>query len=236
MSREALLERFFNACISGDRPAARAVIAHLIEADCRPQAVLTRLVWPTLEQVQALHRADRLSRVAHHYATRLMRSLAEQLQERLERAERNGRRALVTCGAEESEELGAQIAADLLEASGFEVFFAGGGVAQDELIAQAGQLRADVLVVFGAVASTVPQTRLLIDACRDLGLRDRLQVAVGGGVFNRAEGLAEEIGADLWAKDPEELVRVVTEQPQARMSPAQRTVGRRRKPPASEAA
>ena len=54
-------------------------------------------------------------------------------------------------------------------------------------------------------------------------------MSVGGGVFNRAEGLAEEIGADIWARDPEELISVMDRQRERRMSDDQRTVGRKRK-------
>ena len=36
-----------------------------------------------------------------------------------------------------------------------------------------------------------------------------LKIAFGGGVFARAPGLAEEMGADLWADDPFELIRVL---------------------------
>ena len=41
--------------------------------------------------------------------------------------------------------------------------------------------------------------------------------------------MSEEIGADLWATDPEELIRVMAEKPDRRMTPDQRTVGRRRR-------
>lgn len=36
-----------------------------------------------------------------------------------------------------------------------------------------------------------------------------MQIVVGGGIFNRAPGLAEEIGADLWATSPRELLSVL---------------------------
>ena len=60
---------------------------------------------------------------------------------------------------------------------------------------------------------------------------------VGGGVFNRAEGLAEEIGADLWAKRPQELLEKLVAQKDRRATADQRTVGRtRRTTPKSAAA
>lgn len=236
MQREVLIERFFTSLISGDRRAARAIVDELLEADCPAEKVLIRLFWPTLEHIQRLHRSDQLSDIAHHFATRLMRHLADQMQLRLTQKDRRNAKVLMVCGPEEPEELAAQMAADMLEADGYDVHFAGGGVANDEIVAQLGELGADVLCVFAAAASTVPFTRLLIDRLHDLGACPKLQIVVGGGVFNRAEGLAEEIGADLWARDPEELVKLMAAKPEQRMADDQRTVGRRRRPRQAEAA
>jgi methanogenic corrinoid protein MtbC1 len=227
--RNALLERFFTALISGDRPGARGVLDEVYAADAPAQRVVTHLFWPTLEQLSNLHRHDQITQIAYHFGTRLLRMMVDQLAMRLEYAERNGQTVLLTCGEEEAEELAAQMASDLLEAAGYTVYFAGGGIANDEIVAQLGEMKIDKLVVFGALPSTVPQTRLLIDHLHDIGACPNLQVIVGGGVFNRAEGLAEEIGADLWANDPAELVMAMQEEPTRRMSADQRTVGRRRR-------
>ena len=229
MKRDVLLERFFTSMVSGDRAQARQIVDEVLDADCPADRILTRLIWPTIEQIQSLHRGDQLSRLAHHYATRLMRTLAEQMQLRLEQAPRNGKKVLAVSGDDEMEELGAQICSDLLEATGYTVYFAGGGIANDEVINQAGELEADVLLVFGSVPDTVPLTRQMIDRMHDIGLAPATQIVVGGGVFNRANGLAEEVGADLWGKDPEELVQSIIENPDQRMTPKQRTVGHKRR-------
>lgn len=229
MQREVVLERFFTALISGNRPAAREIVDELLEADCSAQTILSRVFWPALTQIQNLHRNDQLSDLAHHYATRLMRMLADQMQLRLIATQRRNKTVLVASGPDEPEELGAQMVADLLEADGYDVFFAGGGIANDEIIAQLGTLDADVLVIFGAMPETVPFTRMLIDRLHEIGSCPRLQIAVGGGVFNRAEGLAEEIGADLWATEPADLVEEMNLHPDQRMSASQRTVGRKRR-------
>lgn len=227
--RNAVLERFFNSLISGDRCEARCVVDELLEADCSATKILHQLFWPTLQQVQNLHRHDQLSDLAYQYAIRILRQMVDQMQLRLEQRDRRGVTVLLVCGAEQSEEVAAQMAADLLEADGYTVYFPGGGVANDEIVEQIGLLRADKLVVFGAVPQTVPYTRLLIDRLHDIGVCPKLQIIVGGGVFNRADGLAEEIGADLWASSPAELVEAINASPERRMAQDQRTVGRRRR-------
>ncbi len=235
-SRNVILERFFTCMISGDRNGARQIMDEVFSADVPAERVASNLIWPTMLQVSNLRRADQLSSLAYHYATRLLRGITDQLQLRYTQRDRRDLTALVISGPEETEELSGQLAADLLEADGYTVYYCGGGVANDEIVQQIGQLDIDKLVVFGSIPTTVPETRLLIDRLHDTGVCPKLQVIVGGGVFNRAEGLAEEIGADLWASDPIELVQVMAENTQRRMDSGQRTVGRKRRQPSKRAA
>ena len=229
MQREVQSERFFTSLISGDRVGARQLLEEAAETEGRVDQILTGICWPTLHHIQSLYRADQISQLAHHYATRLMRNLIARMQPKLEQRPSRNKRVLVVSGNEQSEELAAQIVSDLLEADGYAVHYVGGGIANDELVAEIGNIQVDVLVVFGAMPATVPQTRLLIDRLHEIAVCPSLQIVVGGGVFGRADGLAEEIGADLWANDPEEIVKVMHEQVDRRMETSQRTVGRRRR-------
>jgi methanogenic corrinoid protein MtbC1 len=229
MSQQVLVERFFETLIRGERTAARAIVDECLSADISAEAIIEKLFWPALEMVQKMYRADQLSVLAHHYATRLLRMLADQMQMRLVMHEPRGQRVLLLCGPCEQDELQGQMAADLLEAAGCEVFFAGGGIANDEIITQVGEMEPSSLVLFGTTPADLPFMRQLIDELRDLGVAPKMQIVVGGGVFNRAEGLAEEIGADLWAATPGELVRSMSAHSDRRMGQDQRTVGRRRR-------
>jgi hypothetical protein len=71
--------------------------------------------------------------------------------------------------------------------------------------------------------------RHLIDTLHDVGVCPRLQIMVSGGVFNRAEGLAEEIGSDLFAPNPWDALAVLEQSPKKRATPEQQTVGRKRR-------
>ncbi len=229
MNREMLNERFFEVLITGDRPAARKLVAEAETAGWSPQQLITELYWPTYENLDKLHRADQLAALAHHMATRLLRVIVDQTTCKMTPEAPIGRRIMCFCGPSESEELGAQMAVDLLEASGFDVSFAGGGIANDEILGQVQQEKPDVLLMFASAPGDLPNIRALIDTLREIGACDGLQFAVGAGVFNRAEGLAEEIGADLWATDPLEMVERLVSEPARRASDVQRTVGKNRK-------
>ncbi|MBI1369226.1 MAG: hypothetical protein GC162_11310 [Planctomycetes bacterium] len=229
MSQQVLVERFFETLISGDRAAARAIVDECLMADVPAEAIIEKLFWPTLMMVEKLFRQDQLTVLAHHYATRLLRMLADQMQMRLTNAEPRNKKVLLLCGPTEPDELQGQMAADLLEANGYTTYFGGGGIANDEIINQVGELKPEVLVLFGSTPADLPHIRQLIDELHDVGVCPSMQIVVGGGVFNRAEGLAEEIGADLWALTPTEMVAAINSDPQKRMDGDQRTVGRRRR-------
>lgn len=228
MNIEILNERFFEALINGDRANARAILTEGERSGLDAQAVLSQVLWPTYELVEKLHRSDQLTTLAHHLATRLLRMLVDQHSGRLARCEANGRRVFACCGPNDADELGAQMAVDMLEVAGFEVNFAGGGVATDEVLASVQENKPDVLLMFASAPADLPGIRRLIDTIREIGACDRMQIVVGAGVFNRAEGLAEEIGADLWASDPLELVELMKSEPNRRASATQRTVGKKR--------
>lgn len=228
MSAEILTERLFEAIIEGNRDAARRVLDEQHKAGVNPEMIVTDLCWPVYELVENMHRQDRLTTLAYNMATRMLRTIVDQASRDLlawSGAARNGRTVFACCGPTESSELGAQMAVDLLEASGFRVRFAGGAVPADEVQETVQSSRPDVLLMFCSEPRDLPEIRRLIDTLHEVGACPHTQIAVGGGVFNRADGLAEEIGADIWATHPLELVEILLDDAETRATPDQRTVG-----------
>ena len=227
MNAETLTLRLFESLIDGDRRGARSIIQSQVEAGVSAESLYVDLLWPTHEMVERLFRSDQLSVMAHNMATRLLRVLVDQTAADLINGDAIPmRRVLAMCGPDEQSELGAQIAVDLLEANGMEVCFAGGGVANDEVLARVNETKPDVLVWFSSVPTDLPAIRQMIDRMHEIGACPDIQIAVGGGVFSRAEGLAEEIGADLWADHPLELVESLVHDVAHRAPTDQRTVGK----------
>lgn len=213
MAHEVLVEKFFEVLINGDRPGARQLIREHFQRAVTAPKLLTHLLWPTHELVERLYRSDQLTRLSYHLATRLLRVLTDQTAAHLVQEPRNGHTVFACCGTSEGEELGAQMAVDLLEAAGFQVSFAGGGIPADEILTQVHETRPDTLLMFASAPSDLPGIRQIIDQLREINAVPNTQVVVGGGVFSRAEGLAEEIGAEMCAADPFELVEMLKDQP-----------------------
>ncbi|MHC4810787.1 MAG: cobalamin B12-binding domain-containing protein [Planctomycetota bacterium] len=229
MNKELIGERLFHALASGQRAGSRDIVTECIHCGMTAEQIGHEVFWDVLQQVAEFHRQDQISTLSYNYATRLLRSLVDQLHRGYERQPERGRRVLLFTGNAVADEIGGHLMADLLEAAGYEVFFAGGGVARDEILAEVGERRPDTLLMFASAAGDAPDIRVLIDTIRGVGACPEMQIVVGGGVFNRADGLAEEIGADAWARDPEEVLEILEFEPERRATPDQRTVGRNRR-------
>jgi methanogenic corrinoid protein MtbC1 len=222
-------QSYIEILLAGDRVSARKYINNAIAAGVAARDLLNELIWPIMEELQSLYKEDRISISSLNLATRLNRSITDQLTGMLERKPVNGRKVLIFCGNDEPEELGGQLCADLFECEGWTVRFAGGGVPEDEVLTLIGANQPDLLVMFGTLPSGVPAVRKLIDYLRDVNSCPNMQVMCCGGIYKRAEGLAEEIGADLYAPDAADAIRIADEHPTRRASAEQQTVGRMRR-------
>lgn len=235
MNAERFLERYLGSLLDGQRQACRDMLDEAIASGIEAKMVYRKVMWPAMENIDKLYRADRINVATEHLATRISRLVADQLQARLPRQESNGKRILITCADGEPEELGAQMCADLFEAEGWQVYFVGGGVPNDEVLGMVGEYRPDILLVFGTQPMGVPNVRKLIDLIRHVGSNPTMNIMISGGVFNRADGLWKEVNADLFAPTVAEALTVAGQaqprEPQVVIPGAPKKRRRRRRPP-----
>ncbi len=203
-----LFREYLGTLFAGKRAEARDLLQTAHDHGTPASTLLTGIVWQAMEQIDALFRQGHITSIVYQMALRINRSIADQLQPVLARRPRTGRQIAITCSQGEAQELGAQILADVFEADGWTVWFLGSGVPHDEILQLAGKNQPELLCIYGAHASALPEIRRLIETMRDVATCPNTRVMVAGGVFKRAEGLAEELRADYSAADVSEALRV----------------------------
>ena len=229
MSMPELFKQYLEHLFLGKRCQARELIFAAQDRGIPACKLLKMIIWPAMEQVESLFRRNHINLIIEHMATRINRMVADQLQGMLARAPKTGQRIVVACGDGEGEELGAQITADLFESMGWSIWFLGCGVPNDEILQFIGKTTPDILCIYGTKPAGVPNTRNLIALIRGIGVCPDMQVLTMGGVFNRAEGLSDEVKADLFAANVNEAIQVVTDHPVRVPKPDIPEPGRRRK-------
>ena len=210
MVKDSILERYLGTLLQGDRKRSRAVIEETLQTGTPANSVYVDIIWPIMAEIEKLLRSDIITSTQEHLATRINRTIVDQLQNKLPRRPSKGKKIVICCAPDELQELGAQITADLFEGDGWEVRFLGGGLTKDDILAFINEYAPDILLIYGTAAKQAPDVRRLIDTIRDVNAWPNMRIMLSGGVFNRADGLWEEIGADLFAATALEAVQAAS--------------------------
>lgn len=228
MIRPDILARYLEPLLRGDRRACRSVIEEALQSGIPANSVYVSIIWPVMVEIEKLLRADKVTAVQEHLATRINRTIVDQLQNKLPRRPSKDKRIAICCAPDELQELGAQIMTDLFESDGWEVRFLGGGLTNDDLLAFINEYAPDVLLIYGTMPKQAPSVRRLIDTIKAVNAWPDMRIMVSGGLFNRAEGLWEEMEADLFAATAVEALHVAANADQV-VKVQGRTINRRKK-------
>lgn len=233
MLKEQVLARYLEPLLRGDRKACRVVIEETLQSGVPANSVYVDVIWPVMVEIESLLRADKITPTQEHLATRINRTIVDQLQNKLPRRPSRNKKIVICCAPNDLQELGAQMMVDLFESDGWEVRFLGGGLNKDDILAFTNEYAPDILLIYGTSPKQAPDVRRLIDTIRGVDAWPNLRTMVSGGLFNRAEGLWEEIGADAYAATALEAVQIAADDSRL-VRYERRTINRRKKRRAPE--
>jgi len=211
MLNEIFLQRYLQALLTGDRRSCREVIEDVLHNNnASIVGVYSEVIWPMMLEIDKLFRADKIASVQEHLATRINRTIIDQLQNKLPKLPQNERKVVICSSLKEISELGGQMITDMFESAGWDVRFIGGGLTNDDILSYIHEFSPEVLVIYGTDPTETPEVRKIIDRIRGINAWPDMKIMLCGGVFGRAEGLWEEIGADLYAETPADAVEAAT--------------------------
>jgi len=95
-------------------------------------------------------------------------------------------------------DIGKNLVAMMMEGAGFEVHDMGINNSVEEYIAALERHKPDILGMSALLTTTMPYMKVVIDALKDQGLRDKYIVMVGGAPLNEEFGVA--VGADAYCR------------------------------------
>ena len=96
-------------------------------------------------------------------------------------------------------DIGKNLVGMMLEGAGFEVIDLGINNPVEKYLAALEQHRPDILGMSALLTTTMPYMKVVIQALKDEGLRDKVVVLVGGAPVNAV--FAEDIEADAYCRD-----------------------------------
>jgi trimethylamine corrinoid protein len=197
MSKEPLLGRLATAVIDGDEDFARQSATEAVEGGMDPLEAVEQGLSKGMDFIgEEFERGD-VFLPELLMAAAAFNAAMEVLQPEIEAQNKQ----LTTLGTVvistvkgDVHNIGKNIVATVLRINGFKVLDIGVDNPTLEIIQEAQNASADIIALSSLMTTTLPAQREVLDVLRELGLRDRFLVMVGGGPVTQE--WSDEIGAD----------------------------------------
>ena len=215
MAKKYVLERYLDVLLKGDRSACRSVIEETLQSGVPANQVYMEVIWPIMVEIDRLYREDRIDSAQEAFATRINRTIVDQLQNKLPRKAQQSKKIVICSNTTEQAELGGQMIADLFESDGWETRLLGGSVNNDDILSFVNSYHPDILLLYGTEPKGAPGVRQLVDTIKEVNACPEMRVMLSGGIFDRAEGLWVEMDADLFATTAIEALQAASNDSQS---------------------
>ena len=215
-----LRPRYVEAMLIPDGRAAQRVADDGLAAGLSASDLYLEVIAPAMHEIGRLWETARISVAQEHLSTQITQSVIAALSLRLLEGEPvgAGRAAVVSASPGERHSLGPQMVADFLEAQGWGVLFLGPDTPTESLVDLVSEREAEVV----ALSTALPMHLLSVTrTCQLLSqLPHQPYIVVGGRAYGGDHAQARAVGADAFADDPRQLLRLLAARFGPRAAPA----------------
>lgn len=209
--RAALAGSYIEDILAGERGEATRRILAAVESGLSIRDLYLEVFEPVLAEIGYRWETNQISVGQEHYCTAVTQSIMAQLFPYIFSSSLKSKRLVATSVAGNLHEIGIRMVADLFEMSGWDTHYLGANMPVADLVASLRDLQPDAVAISVMLTSQISAAGETIDVIRaDEALRDVL-VVVGGRALRLEPDLAERLGADAWAVDPEQAAALVDE-------------------------
>lgn len=201
METEEYLNRVIDAVVRMDKKDLADLVSKGITQGIDPLLIVNEGLTLGLRKVGVLFADEAIFLpelvLAGQMVTEVMESLKPQLS-----GDKNYKKKglfLIATVKGDVHEIGKNLVALLLSASGYEVVDLGKDVPAETILEKVNELSPQILGLSALLSTTMPAQREVIQTLEEAGVRQKVKILVGGAPTNRS--WAEEIGADGYAED-----------------------------------
>jgi methanogenic corrinoid protein MtbC1 len=208
---DAVRRRYLDELLAPDARAAWSVIVDALDEGAEPGRIYLDVLTPAMVEIGTLWETAQIGVAQEHLATQITQTVLARLAPSLEAAAAafaaEGRRRLAVVAGTPGElhAIGARMVADFLEASGWDVLLLGGDAPTGEIVDLAAARSPDVVALSTSLSFNLLAAGRVFQRLRALDPAPLL--VAGGRAYEGQPDRALLAGADVFAADPEALLR-----------------------------
>lgn len=203
------LQALSQAIVQGLVDEAGPLAEKALAAGLRPLEVIEQACVPAIEEVGRLWEAGDYFLPELIAGAEAMKAAMTVLQEALKsfgQSLKSAGRVVIGTVEGDIHDIGKNLVASMLRASGFEVIDLGADVKVEKFVETAEREKADIIALSALLTTTMLNQKRVVELLVSRGLKDKFKVMVGGAPVT--EKFAREIGADGYGESAVQAVSV----------------------------
>jgi len=199
---------YLNFIINMERERAVKLILDLVDQGTAVDDIYLNIFQQVQYEIGRLWQLNQISIAQEHYATSVTQLAMAQLYPKIFSSYKKGKKVLTGCIGDELHELGVRMVADLLELAGWDTIHLGSNTPPAEILKLLVEKEIDLLAISLTLPDKLEVAQGLITKIHEKTKLSNLKIIVGGRVFLKNSNLWQKIGADAFAADAKEAVKV----------------------------
>ncbi|MEI6213694.1 MAG: cobalamin-dependent protein [Desulfuromonadales bacterium] len=203
---------YLAALLSSNREGAQQIITAALERDdVSIKDIYLHVFQPVQYELGHLWLQNKISVSEEHYCTAATQTIMSDLYPQTISPHRIGKTVVAACIGSELHEIGVRMVVDFFEMDGWDTFYLGSAATLNTLATAIDTHKADLVALSATMTYHIPDMRKLITAVRTAFPERTPLIMVGGMPFVADHDLWRQVGADVWATDAEQAIRVATD-------------------------
>jgi len=203
-----LASTYLLALLEGDRRQASRVVLDAIDQPESVRDLYLHVLLPAQEELGRMWLAGEINVAEEHFASHTTKTVIAQLLTHAKFQPPNGRTVLAAAVAGNRHDIGLHAVADFFEMAGWRAIQLGADVPAGDLIQALECFDVDLLALSVSLNVQLETVKSTIRTARTNPRGNKVKILVGGLAFADSGDLPAEMGADAYAENPEEAVRL----------------------------
>lgn len=202
---------YLDNLLNGKRKEANQLISDLISKKTSIKDIYQHIFQISQYEIGHLWQCNKITVAHEHYCTAATQQIMSGLYTHIFSTNRNGK-TLVACSISgELHELGIRMVTDFFEMDGWDTYYLGANLPEDQLPNALREYKADILALSVTLPIHVSKSAALINSLKNKDEFKNLKIMVGGYPFITNPNLWTKVGADAFAQNAEEAIKNANE-------------------------
>lgn len=194
------ISSLYNAVLDGDVAGAKDGVQSALDAGLEPENILSEGMIDAMKEVGKRFEEGEYYVPEMLIAARAMQAALSLLKPHLVKSDvKSAGRVVIGTVRGDLHDIGKNLVALMLEGVGFEIVDLGVDVPPEKFVKAISAGNVEIVALSALLTTTMPNMKTTIEAIQQAGLRDKVQIIIGGAPVT--QDYANQIGADGYSAD-----------------------------------